>query len=64
MLMNGKNPQPTENMNKVGTGGCFKALNQSAGSSRKLAKQSFYGLMQEELATKTDYHKKVFGVDE
>lgn len=25
---------------------------------------SFYGLMQEELAKKTDYHRKVFGLDE
>ena len=29
-----------------------------------IAKQSFYGLMQEELAKKTDYHRKVFGLDE
>ena len=64
MLLNGKNPQPTELMKTVGTGGCFKALNQSAGSSRRLTKQSFYGLMQEELSTKLDYHKKVLGLDE
>ena len=64
MLMNGKNPEPTEKMKEVGTGGPFKTLNQSAGSGRKIAKQSFYGLMQEELAKKTDYHRKVFGLDE
>ena len=64
MLMNGKNPEPTEKMKEVGTGGSFKTLNQSAGSGRKIAKQSFYGLMQEELAKKTDYHRKVFGLDE
>ena len=57
--MNGKNPEPTEKMKEVGTGGPFKTLNQSAGSGRKIAKQSFYGLMQEELAKKTDYHRKV-----
>ncbi|WP_306568977.1 radical SAM protein [Faecalispora jeddahensis] len=64
MIMNGKNPQPTERMKQVGTGGPFKTLNQSAGSGRRIAKQSFYGLMQEELATKTEYHRKVFGLEE
>lgn len=64
MLMNGKNPEPTGKMKQVGTGGPFKTLNQSAGSGRKIAKQSFYGLMQEELAKKTEYHKKVFGLEE
>ena len=64
MLMNGKNPEPTERMKEVGTGGPFKTLNQSAGSGRRIAKQSFYGLMQEELAKKLDYHKKVFGLDD
>lgn len=64
MLLNGKNPESTETMKQVGTGGAFKALNQSAGSSKRLAQQSFYGLMQEELATKLDYHKKIFGIDE
>lgn len=64
MLMNGKNPEPTEHMKEVGTGGPFKTLNQSAGSGRRIAKQSFYGLMQEELAKKLDYHKKVFGLDD
>ncbi len=63
MLLNGKKPEATERMKEVGTGGCFKALNQSAGSSRKLMKMSFYGLMQEELKDKTDYHRKVFGLD-
>lgn len=37
MLMNGKNPEPTEKMKEVGTGGPFKTLNQSAGSGRKRA---------------------------
>lgn len=60
----GKNPEPTEHMKEVGTGGPFKTLNQSAGSGRRIAKQSFYGLMQEELAKKLDYHKKVFGLDD
>ncbi|MEG1564745.1 MAG: hypothetical protein RR365_13620 [Bacteroides sp.] len=64
MLLNGKNPEPTERMKEVGTGGPFKTLYQSAGSGRRIAKQSFYGLMQEELATKPEYHKKVFGLDE
>ena len=64
MLLNGKNPEATDQMKQVGTGGAFKALNQSAGSSRRLGKQSFYGCMQEELANKTDYHKKVFGLEE
>lgn len=63
MLLNGKNPQPTENMKKIGTGGCFQSLNQSAGVNKKINNQSFYGLMQEELATKLDYHKKVFGIE-
>ncbi len=64
MLLNGKKPDATEKMKEVGTGGCFKALNQSAGSTRKLQRMSFYGLMQEELANKTEYHKKVFGLDD
>jgi DNA repair photolyase len=65
MLLNGKKPEATDAMKRVGTGACFKALNQSAGSTRKLSRQSFYGLMQEELATKLEYHKRVFGlVDE
>lgn len=63
MLLNGKNPEPTERMKQVGTGGCFKTLNQSAGSGRRIAKQSFYGLMQSELAGKLPYHKRVFGLD-
>lgn len=63
MLMNGKNPQPTERMKEVGTGGCFKTLSQNAGSGRRIAQQSLYGLMQAELADKTDYHKKVFGIE-
>ena len=61
MILNGKNPTPTENMKTVGTGGTFKALNQNAGSCKKLRQQSFYGLMQEELNTKMDYYKRLFG---
>ena len=61
MIVNGKNPEPTERMKTVGTGGCFKSLRQSAGTSGKIAKQSFYGLMQEELSSKPDYYKKLFG---
>ena len=45
-------------MKEVGTGGPFKTLNQSAGSGRKIAKQSFYGLMQEELAKKDRLSQK------
>jgi len=62
MILNGKNPQPTKKMKEIGTGGPFKTLNQSAGSGRRIAKQSFYGLMQQELAGKAEYHKKVFGL--
>lgn len=64
MLMNGKKPEPTERMKQIGTGGCFKTLNQSAGSGRRIAQQSFYGLMQGELATKPEYFKKMFGLDD
>jgi len=62
MMLNGKDPQPTEHMKKVGTGGCFKAINQNAGSSQRIAKQSFYGLMHTELSRKTEYYKKMFGL--
>ena len=61
MIVNGKNPEPTERMKAVGTGGCFKSLRQSAGTSGRIARQSFYGLMQEELSSKPDYYKKLFG---
>ncbi len=61
MIANGKHPEPTENMKNVGTGGCFKSLRQSAGTSEKIAKQSFYGLMQEELSQKPEYYKRLFG---
>lgn len=64
MLMNGKNPEPTENMKQIGTGGCFQSLNQIAGINKKINNQSFYGLMQEELAGKTDYYKRLFGLEE
>ena len=64
MLMNGKNPKPTELMKQIGTGGCFQPLNQVAGSNKKINNQSFYGLMQEELAGKTDYYKRFFGLEE
>jgi len=61
MILNGKAPDPTETMKKTGTGGCFKSLRQSAGTGRRINRQSFYGLMQEELATKPDYYRKIFG---
>lgn len=64
MLLNGKNPEPTENMRQIGTGSCFQSLNQVAGINKKINKQSFYGLMQEELSGKTDYYRKMFGLDE
>lgn len=64
MMMNGKNPEPTENMKQIGTGGCFQSLNQIAGINKKINNQSFYGLMQEELAGKTDYYKRLFGLEE
>lgn len=64
MLLNGKNPEPTELMKQIGTGGCFQSLNQVAGINKKINNQSFYGLMQEELAGKTDYYKRLFGLEE
>lgn len=64
MLLNGQNPEPTENMKQIGTGGCFQSLNQVAGINKKINNQSFYGLMQEELAGKTDYYKRLFGLEE
>lgn len=64
MLVNGKSPEPTELMKQIGTGGCFQSLNQVAGINKKINGQSFYGLMQEELAGKTDYYKRLFGVEE
>ena len=51
-------------MKQIGTGGCFQSLNQVAGINKKINGQSFYGLMQEELAGKTDYYKRLFGVEE
>lgn len=64
MLINSKNPKPTENMKQIGTGNCFQSLYQSAGINKKIKKQSFYGLMQEELKNKTDYYKRFFGIKE
>ena len=64
MLLNGKNPEPTETMKQIGTGGCFQSLNQIAGINKKINSQSFYGLMQEELGNKTDYYKRLFGLEE
>ena len=64
MLMNGKNPEPTETMKQIGTGGCFQSLNQIAGINKKINSQSFYGLMQEELGNKTGYYKRLFGLEE
>lgn len=61
MMINGKNPQPTELMKTIGTAEAFKTLDQNAGSGQKIAKQSLAGIMQRELAQKTDYYKKIFG---
>ena len=62
MLLNGKTPQPTEKMKEVGTAGCFQSLNQVAGINRKLNRQSFYGIMQEQLIEKADYYRTIFGL--
>lgn len=64
MLMNGKNPKATETMKTVGTGSCFRSIKQTAGASKKIDRQSFYGLMQEELLRKTDYYRQLFGIME
>ena len=63
-MLNGKNPKPTEKMREIGTGNCFQSLNQSAGNSKKINNQSFYGITQEELINKSDYYKKMFGLIE
>lgn len=62
MMLNGKNPEPTERMKKVGTAGCFHSLQQTAGTTEIIRQKSFYGKMQEELAGKTDYYKQIFGI--
>lgn len=61
MIVNGYTPEPTETMKKTATGGCFKSLRQSAGTTERINRQSFYGLMQEELSTKPDYYMRIFG---
>ena len=61
MILNGKNPTPTENMKTVGTGIVFHTIYQDAGSSKKVRQHSFFGLMQKELNTKMDYYKRLFG---
>lgn len=61
MMINGKNTQPTERMKQVGTADAFKTLNQTAGSGQKISKQSLAGIMQNELAQKADYYRKIFG---
>lgn len=61
MMINGKNPEPTELMKTVGTAEAFKTLDQTAGSAAKIAKQSLAGVMQRELAEKPDYYKRIFG---
>lgn len=61
MMINGKNPQPTERMKQVGTADAFKTLNQTAGSGQKISKQSLAGIMQNELAQKANYYRKIFG---
>lgn len=64
MMMNGKNPEPTATMKKIGTATCFQSLHQEAGNNRKVKKMSFCGCMQEELATKTEYYRQMFGLKE
>ena len=61
MMINGKNPQPTERMKQVGTADAFKTLNQTAGSGQKISKQSHAAIKQNELAQKADYYRKIFG---
>lgn len=61
MMINGKNPQPSERMKQVGTAEAFKTLNQSAGSPKIIAKHSFAGMMQRELSEKPEYYKLIFG---
>lgn len=61
MMINGKNPQPTERMKQIGTADAFKTLNQSAGSTQIISKQSLAGMMQRELSEKTEYYKLIFG---
>lgn len=48
-------------MKQVGTADAFKTLNQTAGSGQKISKQSLAGIMQNELAQKADYYRKIFG---
>lgn len=62
MIVNGKNPKPTVQMKTKGTATCFHALHQEAGITKKLNEQSFYGMTQEELASKTDYYRQLFGL--
>ena len=64
MLVNGQTPEPTALMKEIGTGGPFQSLNQAAGYNKKINSQSFYGLMQEELSTRLDYYKRLFGLEE
>ena len=64
MIMNGQDPQPTEKMKEIGSGGCFKTLYQAAGSGPKIRAQSFYGLMQKELRDKREFYEEVFGLRE
>ena len=62
MILNGKTPgaDRTHEKSRV-RGGCFKSLRQNAGTTEKIARQSFYGLMQEELSRKPDYYRRLFG---
>jgi len=62
MILNGQNPQPTEQMKKTGTAGAFHSLHQNAGVTKKIAVQSFYGAMQAEMAGNMEAYKQMFGI--
>lgn len=47
-----KKPKTNRTYEKIGTGDCFRSIGQSAGISKKIHNQSFYGLMNEALAKK------------
>ena len=61
-LMNGDKVAGTQQMNAVGTAGCFKAIYQNAGSSQYLQKQSFQSMMLLEYKKKQAVYDKVFGL--
>lgn len=49
-LMNGENVKPTENMCKVGTGYCFKSIDQTTSGHQRCKNNSFAALMIDELS--------------